>query len=217
MLTIKAQKREKNQNNSDLRSNGVVPAVFYGPKESPVSVSVNENDFLKVYDEAGTSSIIVLNDGTEDHDALIHEIQFDAVTQKPIHVDFYVVEKGKKVEVEVPIEFIGVSPAEKQLGGILVKVLHELHIEAMPKDLPHNIEVNVESLVDFESQIHVKDIKLPNGVEMLTDLDEVVALIQEPKEEEEEEAPADLDSIEVEKKGKAEEEGGSEGDSEKSS
>lgn len=204
MLTINISKREVGDNEK-LREEGNIPAVFYGPKEETTSVVVSEADFIKVYNEAGESSVIILKDGDTEHEALIHDIQWDAVTQKPLHADFYVIEKGKKIEVEIPLEFIGVSPAVKS-GGVLVKVIHDLKIEAAPKDLPQNLEVDISSLVDYESQIKAGDISLPEGVELMIDADEVVALVQEPKEEEEEPAvEADLDSIEVEKKGKGEE------------
>lgn len=215
MTTIKAEIRKGKNENQYLRDNGMIPAVFYGPKQENTSIKINAKDFLKVYEEAGESTVITLNDGKEDHDVLVHDVQFDPVKGHPIHVDFYVIEKGKKVEVDVPIEFVGESPAEKSLGGILVKVMHELSISAMPKDLPHQIEVDVTSLVDFESQIKASDIKLPEGVELdLEDEDAVVALVQEPKEEEEEETEEfDPDAVEVEEKGKKEEEGEESNDS----
>lgn len=208
MLTINATKRGAEVNNDELRANGKVPAVFYGRKEDSTPIILDEVEFLKVYEEAGESTIISLKDGETEHDALIHEIQWDAVSMKPLHVDIYVIEKGKKIEIDVPLEFVGESVAVKSMGGVLVKVMHELPIEAMPKDLPSEIEVDISSLVDFESQIKAGDLKIPEGVELKVEADEVVALVQEPKEEEEQstEVP-DLDSIEVEKKGKEAEEG----------
>jgi large subunit ribosomal protein L25 len=151
---------------------------------------------------------VFLNDGKDEHETLIQDVQFDPVSERPIHADFYVVEKGKKVNVNIPLSFIGVSPAEKTLGGVLIKVMHELEIEAMPKDLPHELEVDISSLTDFDSQIHAKDIKLPNGVELLTEPEEVVALVQAAKEEDLTSAPesVDMSSVEVEQKGKTEEE-----------
>ena len=207
MTTIKAEIRQGKNENQYLRDNGMIPAVFYGPKQENTSIKISEKDFLKTYSEAGESTIVTLNDGKEDHDVLIHDVQFHAVSGRPIHVDFYVIEKGKKVEVEVPIEFEGTAPAEKNLGGMLVKVMHELPITAMPKDLPQHIVVNIESLVDFDSQIKASDIKLPEGVELdIEDPDAVVALMQEPKEEEETETEEfNPDAVQVEEKGKKEE------------
>mgnify|MGYP003395291937 FL=1 len=183
-------------------------AVFYGKKQASTSVSVRLQDFIKVWNEAGETSVITLT--TPEHgelEALIHDIDFDPVKEIPRHADFYVFEKGHKVKIEVPLEFVGVAPAVKDLGGILIKVLHEVRIEAMPKDLPKELEVDISSLVNFDSQIVVADITMPEGVKMLDGQDEVVALVSEPKEEViEDAAPVDLSSIEVEKKGKKEEE-----------
>lgn len=212
MLTINATKRDSSVDSNALRAEGKIPAVFYGPKEDATSVTLDEVELLKVYREAGESSIISIKEGSNEHEALIHEIQWDAVTQKPVHVDFYVIEKGKKVEVSVPLEFVGESEAVEKLGGVLVKVIHELDIEAMPKDLPQHLEADISVLVDFEAQIHAGDIKLPEGVELLVEPDEVVALVQEPREEEEEPEELDLDSIEVEGKGKEDKDEEGDGD-----
>lgn len=216
MTKIKVELREGKNTNDILRREGKIPAVFYGPKQKSTPIKIDEAIFTKLYEEAGESSIITLNDGKEDHDVLIHDVQFHAVSGKPVHADFYVIEKGKKVEVDVPIEYVGVSPAEKNLGGVLVKVMHEIAISAMPKDLPQNLEVSVESLVDFDSQIKASDIKLPEGVELNEeDPDTVIALVQEPKEEVEEEPEEfDPEAVEVEEKGKKDD-GEGEGDEKK--
>jgi len=184
-----------------------IKAVFYGPKVASTSIFVNESDFIKVFREAGESTVVTLTGGTEEHDTLIHDVKRDPVSDRVIHIDFYVMEKGKKVEVSVPLDFTGEAPAVK-LGGNLIKVLHEIEIEAFPKDLPHSIEVDVSSIVDFDTQIKVGDLKLPAGVTAKTDADEVVALAAAAKEEVEEvAAPIDMSAIEIsEKKGKKEEE-----------
>jgi large subunit ribosomal protein L25 len=205
MLKLMIQKREGGKTVEDAK----IPAVFYGPKAESTPIWVNEIELLKVWKEAGESTVVTLSLDGVDHDTLIHDIDREPVKGKIRHVDFYVLEKGKKVEIAIPLEFVGVSEAVKTLGGNLVKVLHEIEIEAMPKDLPHNIEVDISSLVDFDSQIHAKDIKLPAGVTLKTEEDEVVALVAEAKEEAEE-APAEIDmsAIEVtDKKGKKEEDG----------
>lgn len=206
MIDLKIESREATEKNVQLRKNGYLPAVFYGAKEKSTPIKLKSGDFISVYDIVGESSIINLKLDSENHEALIHDVQFDAISGQPIHADFYVIEKGKKIEVAVPINFIGDSPAEKNLGGILVKVIHELDIKALPKDLPQHIDVDISSLVDFDSQIKTSNIKLPEGVELNIDPNEVVALVQEPKEESEE-APVEFDpnAIEVEEKGKKEE------------
>jgi large subunit ribosomal protein L25 len=206
MLKLTIEKREGKA--SAARQTGSIPAVFYGPKAASTPISVKAPEFIKVWREAGESSVVTLSGIGEDQDALIHDVVRDPVTEQVRHVDFYVIEKGKKVEVAVPLEFVGVSEAVKTLGGNLIKVMHELEIEAMPKDLPHSIEVDITSLIDFDAQIKVSDIKLPAGVTAITDADEVVALVA-PAKEETEEAPTEIDMTAIgisEKKGKKEEE-----------
>lgn len=208
MLTLKATKRDKKIDLLKIRAEGQIPAIFYGPKQESTPITLKSGDFLSVYNQAGESSIIILKEGENEHEVLIHDVQVDAVSGIPLHVDFYAIEKGKKINVAVPLVFVGISPAEKNLGGVLVKVVHELEIEALAKNLPQQIEVNIESLIDFESQIKAKDIILPEGVDLDTDPEEVIVLVQAPKEEEIQEAgtETDLNSIEVEQKGKVEEE-----------
>ncbi|OGG48122.1 hypothetical protein A2761_00615, partial [Candidatus Kaiserbacteria bacterium RIFCSPHIGHO2_01_FULL_51_33] len=152
-------------------------------------------------------SVISLSGVGEEKEALIHDVDFEPITGEPRHADFYIIEKGRKVQVKVPLNFIGIAPAVKEMGGILVKVIHEVEVEAIPKDLPHEIEVNISKLENFESKIEVKDITVPTGVKILAKPDEVVALVSEAKEEELEVAPeaVDLSAIEVEKRGKEEE------------
>ncbi len=206
MLKLKVLKREATEVAEDVRLAGSIPAVFYGPKEPAQSIKVVYPDFEKAFKEAGESTVVTLEIDGEQHDTLIHDVSYHPVRGTISHVDFYVIEKGKKVQVNVPLEFVGVAPAEKTLGGTLMKVMYEIEIEAMPKDLPHEITVDISSLVDFDSQIHASDLVLPSGVTLTSEEDEVVALVQAPNEESDEPAEAiDISSIEVEKKGKKEE------------
>lgn len=211
MITLQTEKREVSENLGALRKKGIIPAVFYGKKEKSTPISVLKKDFLKVWKEAGESSVITLKTAEGDLEALLHDVDLDPVTDVPRHADFYVFEKGHKIKLDIQLEFTGVAPAVKDLGGILVKVLREIKIEAMPKDLPHEITVDISPLINFESQILAKDIVLPSGVSLVDSPEEVVALVTEAKEEVEETVPVDLSTIEVEKKGKKEEEG-AEGD-----
>lgn len=214
MYTLAIEKRIKKEKPEALLKVGKIPAVFYGPKEKSTPVSISNVDFVKLWRKAGESSIITLKDGSDEHEALIHDIDLHPVSGAPRHVDFYVIEKGKKLQVNIPLIFEGVSPAVKDLGGILVKVLHEVRIEAMPKDLPHSIIINISNLTELSSTISTKDLVLPNGVELISGKDEVIAAISVAKDEPIEEAPTtiDMSAIEVEKKGKEEKEG--EGESE---
>lgn len=208
MFAIKAKTRDLKDNLEALRKAGQVPAVFYGMANPTTPISISNIEFKKVWHKAGESSAVELTVDGKKVDVLIHDVQTHPVNDEPIHVDFLAIDMNKKITVNVPLEFIGVSPAVKSGIGNLVKVMHEIEVEALPKDLPHNLEVDISSLVDTSSQITVADIKLPVGVVITANPAEVVASIIEQKEEViEDTVPVDLSAIEVEKKGKKEEEG----------
>jgi large subunit ribosomal protein L25 len=215
MNTLTATKRSKTDKLSTIRSNGMVPAVVYGARVENTMISVSSTLFTKILKVAGESSTIVLEiagDKEKDLptkvDVLIHDLQVDPIKGFPVHIDFLAIDMNKTIEVTIPLEFTGLAKAEKDGLGTLVKALHEIEIEALPKDLPHSITVDVTNLATLEDQIHAKDLILPKGVKLITGGDEVVALVSEAKEEIEETVvtPVDLSSIEVEKKGKKEEE-----------
>ena len=208
MLVIKAKKRNEGVNLNTLRKTGEIPAVFYGAGKTSTSISLSIVEFKKIWREAGESSTVKISLDDNNIDALIHEVQVHPVTEEPIHVDFLVIDINKKIRVKVPLEFIGISNAVKNGLGNLVKVLYEVEVEALPKDLPHNLEVDISKLETVEDQIFVSDIKLPTGVTIIANEHEVVVSIVLQVEEKEEVAPSiDLSAIEVEKKGKKEEEG----------
>ena len=190
-----------------LRQEGFLPAVFYGRKEASTPITILLKDFQKVWLAAGESSVVSLKrSGGATLDAIIQDVDIDPVTELPRHADFYVFDKDKKIEVEISLNFVGIAPAVKEQGGILVKVLYELKIEALPKDLPQEIAVDVSKLIEIGSRISAKDIELPPGVSLLENPEEIIASVSAPKEEEEKPAePVDISSIEVEKKGKEKE------------
>ncbi len=201
MLTLEVKKRDETSA-AVLRRTGSIPGVVYGAHHAATPIAVSAVAFDKVMREAGEATIVSLAGLGEPLQTLIHEIDLDPITNQPRHIDFYAVTKGKKVQVAIPLAFIGESPAV-EAGANLVRVLHELEVEADPMNLPHNIEVDLSILAAINDKIHAKDLELPAGVELVTEPDEVVVLVQEIVEEKEEAvAPADIGSIEVEKKGK---------------
>lgn len=196
MPTLTVEKRDIKQALNKAREQGKMPAVFYGRKEASTPVFISQKDFLKVWKQAGETTVIDLKGEDIEIEALIHDVDLHPVTGQPLHADFYAIEKGKKLEVSVPLEFVGVAPAVKDLAGTLVKVLHELEITALPKDLPREINVDISSLATLESQIEAREIKLPPGVELITKPEEIVAAISVTKEEVEEPAKS-IEDIEV--------------------
>src|ERR1035437_3718071 len=153
MITLKVEKRDIKENLGEIRKAGKMPAVFYGKKEVSTPIMLSYAIFEKTLKDAGESTIVNLKGTGIDVDVLIHEVDLDPVTDKPRHADFYAIEKDKKLEVKIPLEFIGVAPAVKDMGGILVKVMHEVEIEALPKDLPHKLEVDISGLTTFDSVV----------------------------------------------------------------
>ena len=208
-MTIKLQVEKRSitgKKLKKLREEGKLPAVVYGAKEEATALTLDRRDFEKAYDTAGESSVIVLTGLDDDKEVLIHDMAFDQVRGGVMHVDFYAVEKGKAVTVPVPLVFVGEAPAIK-LGGSLTKALHEVEVTAKPADLPHEISVDVSVLENFGDHIRVSDLNVPANVKIENDLDETVAVVNEAKEEVVESAPIDMSAIEVEQKGKKEEEG----------
>src|SRR3990167_2384869 len=139
-LVLEVKSRDAKDSADALRKHGVVPAVFYGPKEGATPIAVDARKLERVWKEAGETTIVTLKGMGEDKDTLIHDVQFHPVNGNLLHADFYVLEKGKKITIKVPLEFEGVAPAEKA-GHILIKALHEVEIEVAPAELPHHLAV----------------------------------------------------------------------------
>ena len=187
-VEIKAEKRTVvGKSLQSIRDNGILPAVIYGHDFQTLPIQVNSKDFEKVYHQAGESSLVYVNLEGQAVPAIIHEAVRDAVTDKFIHADFYKVNLKEKITAAVQLVFVGESLAVKDLAGILVKNINEIEVEAFPQDLPHEIEIDISPLVNLNSHLLIKDLKLPSGVEIKDKekMEEIAALVQEPISEEE--------------------------------
>jgi len=204
MQTISAKiRKEVGKKVKKLRSQGILPAVLYGPKTETLSLEVDEKDFEKIFQEAGESSLISLEIDKKKFLVLIHAIEIDAISKKTIHVDFYQPRLDEEISAEVPLVFIRESVAVKELGGTLIKNMHEIEVKALPQNLPHEIKVDLEKLKTFQDNILIKDLIIPQGVRILKGPDEMVALVsQKVKVEEELSKPVEE---KVEEVGKVEE------------
>ncbi len=207
MFILKAQKREVvGKKVKNLRRQGVLPAVLYGPKIKNISLAINSKEFDKIYNKAGESSLISLeidpsmgSGQVKKFPVLIHEVRKDPLTNEPIHVDFYQPILTERIEAAVPLVFEGTSLAVKDLGGTLVKEIQEIIVKALPQNLPHEIKVNIEKLKTFEDEILIKDLQTPEGVELQKKLNEIVAVVTPlEKVEEELEKPIEEKVEEVE-------------------
>lgn len=195
MLLLEIQPRDARISSEILRKGGAIPAVFYGPKEASTPISIESRRLESVWRDAGETTIITLTGVGEQKDTLIRDVQVHPVTGTVMHVDFYVLEKGKKLQISVPLEFVGAAPAEK-LGHVLVKALHEIEIEVAPAELPHSLEVDITKLENVGDNITAAQIVLPPSATLITDPEETVASVTEFKEEKAEDAAPQAEGAE---------------------
>lgn len=188
-LTLNAAiRKDAGKNIATLRNSGKIPGVLYGFDVKNTPIEIDYKEFDRIYREAGENTTIKINlenTNLKNDNILIYNIDKHPVNGKIIHVDLYAVRMDKKITVNVPLIFEGVSDAVKNLGGTMVKHLNELEVEALPADVPHEIKVDVSKLVTFDDNIKVGDIILPKGAESLQDSDVVVVAVEEPKAVEE--------------------------------
>ncbi len=206
MISLKAKQR-KEKDSMKLRAQGKAPAVLYGPKTKNLNLEVDLKEFDKVYNEAGESSLISLDVGGQKEKflVLIHDIQFDALTEKPIHIDFYQPNLKKEVESTVLLVIEGEAPVIKEFGGTLVKKISDIRVKALPQDLPREIKVDISNLKTFEDNIVVKDLPVSSKVKILKDPEEIIITVSAPQKVEEElEKPIEEKEPEVVKKEKEE-------------
>jgi len=198
-MELNVQKREIfGKKVNSLRRENLIPAELYGHGLENIHLSVPAKEFSKLFKEAGESTIINLNLENKKLPVLIHEVSVDPLSDKIIHIDFYQVKMDEKIITSVPLEFIGEAPAVKEKEGILIKAVQEIEVEALPSDLPHNIEVDISQLSDIGMSIHVKDLKIDKKVKVLADLETVVATVTEPAKEEVVEKPITVEEVKAE-------------------
>lgn len=193
----KATKKEANKE----RAQGSIASVMYGHGKPATSLWVERLAFEKLYKEAGESSIIHIDVDGKSHTALVQDVSFDPLAHRAIHIDFLQVKMNEVIEVTIPLEFIGESPAVRQLAGTLIKTLEEVEVSCLPKDLPHALEVDLAKLVDFENHLTVADIVVPADVKILTNPETVVATVEQPRSDEDmdalnEKVEADVTKVE---------------------
>lgn len=199
-----------------LREKGFIPAVLYGKGIRNMALEVGYKDFVEILGKAGSSTILDLDIKGKKHNVLIQDFATDPITDKYIHVDFYQVRMDEAIEAKVVLKFIGVSPAVKDMEGVLVKNVAEVEVKALPKDLPSEVVIDISSLKTFDDVIKIKDLKISDKVEVLEGQNEVIATVTPPRTEEEleklnEEVTEDVEEVEgvkeEEKEGEETEEG----------
>jgi large subunit ribosomal protein L25 len=175
---------------SRLRREGVLPGVVFGLHKDSTPVQTDMKEFERGYRRWGNTTLLAL-DGLPggEQPALIHDVTRSTLNGQLLHVDFLRVSLTEKVHAEVPVHFVGESPAVKG-GGVLVHAKSEINVEAFPQDIPHAIEVDLSKLLEIDDSIYVRDLKVDTSkVEIQDDGDELVVRVV-PVRVEEEPTPA---------------------------
>lgn len=181
MINLEVIKREKKAYFDDKKQ--IKGIVYGGDVKENILIFVDYIKFSKIFEEAGMSHIIELNIEGDKKDVLIKEFQLDPIMDTFRHIDFFVLTKGVEIEVEIPLEFIGESPAVK-LGNILTKVHTNLKVKCVPKNIPEKFEIDLSILETIENTIRMKDIALPEGVSFVSEnMEDVVVSVAAPIEE----------------------------------
>jgi large subunit ribosomal protein L25 len=192
-----------------LRRAGKLPAVLYGRHIDPMPITLDLREASRILDRLSPSALILIKMDGEQHYALVRDKQRNPLLGTIRHVDFLAVTLTETVRSSVTIQLTGEAPAVEELSGILVQNIDVLEVEALPRDLPERIVVDISGLNEIGDTIYVREIDLPSGVEVLSDLDEAVVLVTQPAAEEEieeEEVEEEEAEPEVIEKGKREEE-----------
>ena len=171
-----------------LRKEGRLPAVVYGHGVESSNVTIDAHEFELLRKHTGPNSLVDLSvDGKKANPVLINSVQIHPVHRRPLHADLFLVRMTEELTVDVPLVATGESHAVTQLNGTLLHPTETVRVRALPDHLPQSIEYSVESLVDFDTALHVRDLAVPSDVTLLTDGDEIIAKVQAPRVEIEEE------------------------------
>ena len=185
IVKLEVTTRDSNLSAKKLRDSKMVPCVYYGKGEKNLSLQAEYQPLRQVYLKAGQSSLVELViDGKTKKKVLIQDVQIHPISMKIEHVDFMHVNLKEEITAHVPIVVVGVSPAVKDFGGVMNIVKDTVEVKCLPTDIPHELEVDISSIVDVASSINVKDLQLPNGVVVLDNPDDVVVIVNPPRVEE---------------------------------
>ena len=196
---------------ASLRHAGRLPAVVYGHGVDSANISIDTHEFEQLRRHTGPNALVDLSiDGKKAQPVLVHGVQVHPVNRRALHVDLFLVRMTEELTVDVPLVAIGETIAVTQHGGTLLHPLESVRVRALPDHLPQVIEYSVESIADFDTALHVRDLSIPSDVTLLTDGDEIIAKVQPPRVEEE---PVVAEAVEGEAEGEAAEEvAGAEGE-----
>lgn len=183
---LAAQRREiQGKAVRHLRAQGLLPAVVYGHGQESESLQVDDKAFGLLRRQSGRNALVDLRvDGGKARPVMVHAVQEHPVSRKAIHVDFYLVKMTEEMTVDVPIAAVGTSFAVDKLGGTLLHLIDTVRVRALPTDLPSALELDISSLETFETVLHAGDLRIPERVTLVTEVEEPVARVQAPRVEE---------------------------------
>ncbi len=199
-----------------LRAAGQVPAVLYGKDQEPISLTLDAQEALSLFHSISVENTIVnvqIDDDKEELETLVREIQMHPFRPDIVHVDFFCIERGVALEVEIPANYNG-TPQGVRDGGVLEVILHEFRVKCVPSKIPESIEIDISHL-EIGDSVHVSEVTMAEDVELLTDPGQTACLVSAPRveeEPEEEELEEGLEGEEGEEgvEGEAPEDGASE-------
>lgn len=209
-LTLQAQSRTGNP--AETRAQKLVPGIVYGHGFEPQQVAVDAAVLKKFLTTTSESTLIDLSIGSgQPVKVLLKDLQRDPVSDAVIHIDFHAIRMDEKLTATIELVFVGEAPAIKMHGGTLVTNRSHLEVSCLPAALVPSITIDLSVLKSFEEKIRVSDVKIPEGMEVLTKLDDVVVLVAPPRTDAElaeldKAVEADASQVEVVKKEKKEEE-----------
>ncbi|MBO0799571.1 MAG: 50S ribosomal protein L25 [Blastocatellia bacterium] len=209
-ITLEAKHREESGKNASrrLRAQGMIPATLYGGGKEAASAVIAQREFAALLRNNGRNKVITLNLDGASTPVKIVELQLDPIKGSLLHADLMRISLTEKTTFEVPIKAIGEAAGVKTFEGILDLVTKTLEVRCLPTDLPEAIEVDVTPL-GIGDHLYVKDLKISDWIEVLTDAEKVVVTVIPPRVEEEAAPPVEgAAEPEVIKKGKTEEQGG---------
>jgi len=160
-----------------LRKLGQIPATVYGKNVKSISVAVQGDAFEKVYKEAGETGLVELSVGGDTRPVLVHTLQRNPVSNSLLHIEFHQVDLKEKVHANVPLVLTGDAPAVVGKVGVLLTLIDEVEVEALPTDLPEKLTVDISCLAQVNQEVKVGELKIPSGVTLLTDKDQSVVRV----------------------------------------
>ncbi len=186
--TLSARPRAaRGKENTKLRKSGMLPGVVYGRGQDSQMIELDAHEFETLQRHTGRHAVLDLKvEGNgKPQPVLLQAIQEHPVTRRPLHIDLLVVNLEEERTVDVSIVMVGESSAIERLGGVLLHLRDSVVVRAKPDDLPSGIELDITPLEDFDAVLHVSDLRVPDGVTLVTDPTEPVARVQAPRVEEE--------------------------------